>query len=183
MSGKGLAAAQQLALIRNSLRTTLYLYRTPAKAVASLNAIVTAHDLLVGFVTAFVGVYDVATGAITYASCGHEPGRVRRMATGEVEALEVTGPPLGVDDNAVYGENTFSLAAGDALLLYTDGVSESGPSRRDLLGAEGLARVFRTAAAGHEGVQAEAARLMTVVGERALGVFRDDVCVLLARRR
>ena len=62
VSGKGLAAAQQLALIRNSLRTTLYLYRAPAQAAAGLNAIVTSHDLLIGFVTAWVGVYDAATG-------------------------------------------------------------------------------------------------------------------------
>lgn len=51
-----------------------------------------------------------------------------------------------------------------------------------MLGAEGLARVFETAA-GHENVQDEAARLVSVVGERTLGVFRDNVCVLLARRR
>ena len=78
VSGKGLAAAQQLALIRNSLRTTLYLSRSASQAVSSLNDIVTAHDLLVGFVTAFVGIYDAADGTVSYASCGHEPALVRR---------------------------------------------------------------------------------------------------------
>lgn len=95
VSGKGLAAAQQLALIRNSLRTTLYLYRTPAQAATVLNKIVTAHDLLVGFVTAWVGVYDAGTGAISYYACGHEPALVRRAATGAVEEMGTTGPPLG----------------------------------------------------------------------------------------
>ena len=78
VSGKGLAAAQQLALVRNSLRTTLYLYRAPAQAATALNRIVTAHDLLVGFVTTWVGVYDALTGEIAYCSCGHEPGIIRR---------------------------------------------------------------------------------------------------------
>ena len=116
VSGKGLAAAAQLALVRNSLRMTLYLHRTPAAAVTALNGILTAQRLLVGFVTAFVGVYDVKTGLLTYASCGHEPGLVRRALNGEVEELGATGLPLGTSEDAVYDENTVSLTAGDTLL-------------------------------------------------------------------
>ena len=181
VSGKGLAAAQQLALIRNSLRTTLYLYREPAQAAAALNTIVTAHDLLVGFVTAFVGVYDVPTGRITYCSCGHEPGLVKRAGTGAVESLLTTGPPLGVAENAAYEEERVMLASGDALLLYTDGISEAGLSRRDLLGTFGLTRLFGALPDGLA-VLAEAEMLVTQVSDFAGGVFRDDVAVLLARR-
>ncbi len=181
VSGKGLAAAQQLALIRNSLRTTLYLYRAPAQAAASLNTIVTAHDLLVGFVTAFVSVYDAATGQVTYCSCGHEPGLVRRAATGAVEEMETTGLPLGVAENADYGERAFTLNRGDTLLLYTDGISESGPSRRELLGTAGLTRLFASLPS-HENIRSEAIQLVEAVSEQALGIFRDDVCMLLARR-
>lgn len=180
VSGKGLAAAQQLALIRNSLRTTLYLYRTPAQAAASLNTIVTAHDLLVGFVTAFVGVYDAATGEITYASCGHEPGLIRR-AGGIVEELGPTGPPLGVDQNASYSEGSVKLAAGDTLLLYTDGLSEAGPSRRELLGTAGLTHLLRSLPEGAD-VQEQSEALVAQVSDFAGGVFRDDMAVLLARR-
>ena len=138
VSGKGLAAAAQLALVRNSLRTTLYQYRAPTEAVTILNTILTAHDLLLGFVTAFVGIYDAATGRVTFASCGHEPGLLRRAATGGVETLDATGPPLGIAENADYEEGTVTLAEGDTLLLYTDGLSEAGPSRLELLGTEGL---------------------------------------------
>ncbi|MBV9848354.1 MAG: SpoIIE family protein phosphatase, partial [Armatimonadetes bacterium] len=133
VSGKGLAAAQQLALIRNSLRTTLYLRRAPAPAVSAVNAIVTAHELLAGFVTCWVGVYEAGTGRVAYCACGHEPALVRR-AGGWVEALETTGPPLGLAEGAEYGEGAVTLSPGDALLLYTDGLSEAGPSRRELLG-------------------------------------------------
>ena len=180
VSGKGLAAAQQLALIRNSLRTTLYLYRAPAEAVTALNTIVTAHDLLVGFVTAFVGVYDAALGKIEYCSCGHEPGLVRR-AGGSVEALETTGPPLGVAESADYSELTITLSSGDTLLLYTDGLSEAGPSRRQLLGTEGLMRLLGALSLSQE-AQADAEALVRKVSDYAGGGFRDDVAVLLARR-
>lgn len=181
VSGKGLAAAQQLALIRNSLRTALYLYRAPAQVVAAINAIVSAHDLLVGFVTAWVGIYDTATGKITYASCGHEPGMVRRKGTGTVEMLLTTGPPLGLAENAVYEEEQVTLTLGDMLLLYTDGISEAGLNRRELLGTGGLTHLF-AALPGGLGVQAAAEMLVAQVGDFAGGVFRDDVAVLLARR-
>lgn len=181
VSGKGLAAAQQLALIRNSLRTTLYLYRAPAQAVAAISAIVSAHNLLVGFVTAWVGIYDAATGLLTYASCGHEPGMVKRVGTGRVELLLTTGPPLGLAENATYEEERVTLGVGDALLLYTDGISEAGKSRRDLLGTAGLTHLFAELPQGLE-MQEEAELLVAQVSRYAGGSFRDDVAVLLARR-
>ncbi len=180
VSGKGLAAAQQLALIRNSLRTTLYLSHSPAQAASALNQIVTAHDLLVGFVTAFVGVYDAGTGGITYCSCGHEPGLIRR-ASGTTEEMETTGPPLGVAESARYEEKAVTLSSGDTLLLYTDGLSEAGPSRRDLLGTGGLTRLFGALPAGPE-VQTQAEALVAEVAAFSEGVFHDDVAVLLLRR-
>lgn len=180
VSGKGLAAAQQLALIRNSLRTTLYLSRAPAEAASALNTIVTSHDLLVGFVTAWVGVYDAAMGQVRYCSCGHEPGLVRR-AGGAVEVTETTGPPLGVAEGAEYGERAVTLSPGDALLLYTDGLSESGPSRRELLGTEGLMWLLAELESGM-GAQAEADALFRDVSTYTNGVFRDDVALLLLCR-
>jgi PAS domain S-box-containing protein len=180
VSGKGLAAAQQLALVRNSLRTTLYLTQAPAQATASLNAIVTPHDLLVGFVTAFVGIYEAATGVVTYASCGHEPGLVRRR-DGTTEELGPTGPPLGIAADATYEQGLVTLETGDVLLLYTDGMSEAGPNRRELLGTAGLTRLLKSLPLSRE-MQSEAESLVAHVGDFAGGRFRDDVAVLLARR-
>lgn len=180
VSGKGLAAAAQLALIRNSLRTTLYLSRRPAEAAANLNVIVTAHDLLAGFVTAFVGIYDAATGQIRYASCGHEPGLIRRL-DGTVKELQTTGPPLGVDQNADYSEELLTLKAGDLLLLYTDGLSEAGLTRQDLLGTAGLSRLL-AALPADVSVQRQAETLVHAVSDYAGGLFRDDVAVLTLRR-
>ena len=142
VSGKGLAAAAQLAAVRNMLRGVLFQYRNAAAAVTSLNTVMTAHDLLAGFVTLFVGLYDAHTGQITYASCGHEPGLLHHAGLGLVERLEPTGLPLGVAENADYEEQTVTLLAGDMLLLYTDGLSEAGPNRLELLGTEGMIRLL-----------------------------------------
>ena len=181
VSGKGLAAAAQLATVRNMLRGVLYQYRAPAPALTGLNTIVTAHDLIQGFVTLFAGLYDARTGEIVYASCGHEPGLVHRASDGQTARLEPTGPPLGVWENAAYTEGRVTLSAGDTLLLHTDGLSEAGPTRLDLLGTEGLLRALR-AHAGEPDAQAAAARIVAEADAHALGVFRDDVCALLLRR-
>jgi PAS domain S-box-containing protein len=181
VSGKGLAAAQQLALIRNTLRAMLYLYRAPAQAAAALNDIVTAHDLLIGFVTAWIGVYDLYSGQIIFCSCGHEPALVRRL-DGTVEALETMCPPLGVAENAQYRDRVVKLEPGDALLLYTDGISEAGPSRRELLGTNGLIRILTTLPADAD-VQSQAEILVAEASDFAKGALRDDVAVLLARRQ
>ena len=181
VSGKGLAAAAQLATVRNMLRGVLYQFRAAGQAVTGLNTIVTAHDLLQGFVTLFVGLYDARTGEIVYTSCGHEPGLLHRAGDGWVSLLEPTGPPLGVWENAVYTENRVSLSPGDMLLLYTDGLSEAGPTRHDLLGTDGLTRALRAHAVGTD-AQAAAVRIIAEASDYAQGVFRDDVCALLFRR-
>lgn len=182
VSGKGLAAAAQLATVRNMLRGVLYQYRRAAYAVTGLNTIVTAHDLLDGFVTVFAGLYDARTGEIIYTSCGHEPGLLHEAANGQVSLLEPTGPPLGVWENAAYTEGRVTLAVGDALLLYTDGLSEAGPTRRNLLGTDGLTRLLRAHAAQTD-IQAVADGVITEASAYAQDGFRDDVCALLLRRR
>lgn len=124
--------------------------------------------------------HDAAIGEITYTSCGHEPGLGRR-ASGAMEELGPTGPPLGIDQNASYSEGSITLSPGDTLLLYTDGLSEAGQSRRQLLGTSGLTRLLVSRPESAD-VQAEAEALVAQVSDFAGGVFRDDVAVLLARR-
>ncbi len=181
VSGKGLAAAAQLATVRNMLRGVLYEHRRAAHAVTRLNAIVTLHDLLAGFVTLFVGLYDAQAGRLAYASCGHEPGLLYRASSQIVQPLEPTGPPLGVAENALYAERSLLLSPRDALLLYTDGLSEAGPTRRELLGTEGLKALFQARAAGTDAGEM-ASGVVDAAHQFAGGQFRDDVCVLLARR-
>lgn len=180
VSGKGLAAAAQLALIRNSLRTTLYLYKAPGIATSRLNDILNEHDLLVGFVTAFVSVYDSQTGRVMYVSCGHEPGFVRRAAGGNVEVLETTSPPLGATENGLFIESVTVLSEGDVLFLYTDGLSEAGPDRKRLLGTDGLRAIFDRQGAEPD-LNAMASQIIVATSAYADGNFRDDVCLLLAR--
>ena len=81
----------------------------------------------------------------------------------------------------MYTENIVTLSSGDTLLVYTDGISEAGPSRRELLGTDGLKGLFQSISCGI-GMQECAETLVGKAEGYAGGSFRDDVAVLLARR-
>ena len=192
LSGKGLAAAAQVATVRNMLRAALYLGRTLAEAVTNLNDILAENDLLTGFATLFVGLHDSGAGTLTYVNCGQEPGLLRRAAGGNaeggdaIEELLPTGPVLGTFAGVSFTERITVLAPGDALALFTDGLTEAGPTRADMLGVEGAAALLAPPLAAGEtdaaGSVADALclRLIAGVDGHSAGGVRDDVCILVA---
>jgi serine phosphatase RsbU (regulator of sigma subunit) len=147
ISGKGLSAAVEAATVRNMLRVLLFEWGTVAEAVSRLNDLIVQQNVLNGFTTLFVGVYDQTTRVLTYVSCGHEPGLLRRAAARRegypwVESLGPTGPILGAATGAVFREAQVTLAPGDILAIYTDGVTDVGPDFNELLGAHGLETIM-----------------------------------------
>ncbi|WP_412061948.1 PP2C family protein-serine/threonine phosphatase [Rubrivirga sp. IMCC45206] len=78
-------------------------------------------------------------GAVVSVVAGHPPPRIVR-ADGRVEALTTGGPLLGVVPGAAFEAGTARLAPGDALVLYTDGVTEAQDADGEELGPEGLDR-------------------------------------------
>lgn len=187
LSGKGLAAASQVATVRNMLRYALYRARTLAGALGGLNSLLTEQGLIAGFATLFVGAYDSGAGTLTYVNCGQEPALLRRALSRTVEPLAPTGPVLGSFDGAVFEDRTVTLGAGDALAVFTDGLTEVGQSRLQMLGIEGVADLLAEAVTSEQTESAEAMaghlvrRLIARVDEAAQGgVMRDDVCLLVA---
>jgi len=183
LSGKGLAAAAQVATIRNMLRYSLY--RTPSleQAISELNRTIVAHDLLTGFATLFVGVYDSASQTLTYLSCGHDPGLLRCADGGEIALLPAVGTEvnavLGLTEEAVFRHQSVTLALGDTLFFCTDGVTEAGRRRGEFLGVAGVAALLQAGALG-ETPEELIARIVADVREYALGELHDDVCLLAA---
>jgi sigma-B regulation protein RsbU (phosphoserine phosphatase) len=103
------------------------------------------------FVTAFYGIYDPADRTLTYASAGH-PAPVRRCASdGQVAPLiAFAGLPMGIDADERYVPSVARLAPGDALLIYTDGLTEARSPTGAFFDTDGLsaslARATGTAA-------------------------------------
>lgn len=187
LSGKGLAAASQVATVRNMLRYALYRARTLAGALSGLNALLSEQGLLSGFATLFVGAYDSGAGTLTYANCGQEPALLRRASSGRIERLEPTGPVLGSFEGADFDEQTIVLEAGDALAVFTDGMTKVGQSRTQMLGIDGVSDLLAEAGSAERGEDAEATaerlarRLIAGIDKASQGgVMRDDICLLVA---
>jgi PAS domain S-box-containing protein len=124
VAGHDLESAVGMIGIRHVIRTAMLLGRAPHDVLETVNAAM-AGDVAGRFVTAFVATLDPSTGVVCYAAAGHPQPLVRR-ASGDVELLICDAPPLGVyDDGERYEERTMRLAAGDLLVLYTDGLIEN----------------------------------------------------------
>ena len=184
LSGKGLAAASQVATVRNMLRFALYNGRTVVGPVSSLNNTLAENGLLTGFATLFVGRYDSAARTLTYVNCGQEPALVKRTDTGIIEELSPTGPILGGDSDAIFDERVIALAPGDSLTIFTDGLTEVGPTRRELLGVEGVCGILGSSPPFGQADELQlpqdiVSRLVHDVDDYAQGGSRDDVCLLV----
>ena len=187
LSGKGLQAASQVATVRHMLRFALlnspsYGGHTLAGPVTALNRTLADFQLIENFATLFVGRFDARVRALTYVNCGQDAGLILRAATGTVEALPPTGPVLGAFAGAEYGEGTVTLEVDDVLALYTDGLSEAGPTRSALLTGDGVADLLGQQA-GVVDPQAVVAGLMAGVDAHAGSGARDDQCLLIGVAR
>lgn len=125
VSGKGVPAALFMAMTTTLFKATALSGQPPGEVMARVNAELARDNAAEMFVTAFCGVLDLRTGEVVYSDGGHEAPFVRR-ADGRVERLpKLKGMALGVLEDAPFETGAFRLAPGDALVLFTDGVSEA----------------------------------------------------------
>jgi serine phosphatase RsbU (regulator of sigma subunit) len=125
VSGKGVPAAFFMAISRTILQGTAREHGSPGACLAESNDLLCQQNPLDLFVTAFYGVLDLDSGELTYANAGHNPPILMR-AGGTVTNLPPTGGvAMGVMVGMSYAEHRVTLAAGDTLILYTDGITEA----------------------------------------------------------
>jgi serine phosphatase RsbU (regulator of sigma subunit) len=141
VSGKGLAAARQTAMVKYALRSYAREHDSPAAVLQRLNNALCDEPALTGLVTLVYGVLRAEDGSFAYASAGHETPILVR-ADGAIETLEPTGPVLGAMRDIPYEEGAVLLHPGDGLLLYTDGLSEARSSDGTFLDVDGVARLL-----------------------------------------
>jgi sigma-B regulation protein RsbU (phosphoserine phosphatase) len=94
------------------------------------------------FVTAFYGILDIAERRMVYANAGHPPPLAVRK-NGTIEPLAVTGPALGFPLVAPMREGYAIFDRGEGLVLYTDGVTDVGPSPEEFFEVAGLKAAIR----------------------------------------
>jgi len=137
VSGKGIAAGIFMAVTRTLIRATAIPGRTPFDILTRVNAQLAKENQANLFVTMILGVVDTQSGRIVYGQGGHNPP-VLLSADGKPAYEPPGGMPLGVFDDAKFGERELQLKVGETLLVYTDGVTEAMNRGRDLFGEERL---------------------------------------------
>jgi serine phosphatase RsbU (regulator of sigma subunit) len=132
VAGKGSPAALLMALLLAVLRTLVDEELDPPALVERLNVQICRHSPSSRFITLFYGVYSPASGSLTYVNAGQNPPLLRRR-DGTYERLGSTGVALGMFEYSVFGAVDTTLNPGEALVLYSDGITEAeDPSGRPL---------------------------------------------------
>jgi serine phosphatase RsbU (regulator of sigma subunit) len=142
---KGVGAALFMALSWSLLRTRAAEYPgQPDRVFEAVNRCIQHDTSVLQFVTVFYGILEPATGDLLYCNAGHCPGYLFRAGEGQqVEELSPSGAALGLLDGMSWGRESVRLAAGDLLVLYTDGVTEAHDERDELFGDKRLVASVR----------------------------------------
>jgi sigma-B regulation protein RsbU (phosphoserine phosphatase) len=188
VSGKGMPAALFMARTRSLLRGAALQHAAahgapprPGELAFVLNAELCRNNPVGNFITLLVGFLDIATGRFIFANAGHP--RPFRLAPGTAPQEVVTrpGPPLGIMEDIRHADHEIVLAAGEALVLITDGIPEmTGPDDSFY----GMARVVADLAALADAPPSQiTATLAGNAQNFAAGTpAADDITVLAVRR-
>lgn len=124
--GKGIPAALVMAVVNCLFREKVSGCADPARLLGEVN--VSLKDFLGAesrlHSSAFVGFVDKSTNSFIYANAGHDFPLLWRAATGKLEPLESTGTLIGIFRESSFATRTIELAPGDAVFLYTDGLTD-----------------------------------------------------------
>jgi len=142
VSGKGVPAAVYMAMVRTQLRATALFGLAPDQCLSRLNEHLSADNAEGMFVSLFYGIVDCANGVFTYANGGHN-WPILLGADGSVHWVKGTDDLLvGVMSDSPYHTADLTLAPGDSLFIYTDGVVEAIDPNEAEFGKHRLAAVL-----------------------------------------
>lgn len=180
VSGKGTAAALLMSSLHAAMHGQFTANRPLQEAITAVNKYLADNTPANRFVTLFVAELDPTTGKLKYINAGHNPPLIGRN-DGSIEQLQSGGFPLGILPSAEFEVGEARLAPGEALVVYSDGVSEANNLREEEFGLERLAEVVR------RNLASSASGLRDKV-ESALSSFtqtapaNDDITLVIAKR-
>ncbi len=182
VSGKSTPAALFMAHSRAVIRATALSQPSPALTFSQANDLIQKDNQTSHFVSAFYAILDTGSGRLTYANAGHPRPLRWQAASGQFQELAGRGMVLGVSDRRVeYEERQIDLAAGDLLVLYTDGISEAVNIDLELFGPTRLQAAVAAASSGspQEVVEAILAAVQRFSGEAPQA---DDFTLVAVKR-
>ena len=180
VAGKGTPAALMMALFLAMTRTLLDETLPPDVLAVRLNEQLMRHAPRSRFITAFIALCDPRSGRVRYVNAGQNPPMLRR-SSGRLEWLAPTGMALGLSRRAVFTEAELTLAPGDLLMAYSDGITEAESPSGVAFDEEGL-KVLADQMAGLRAGLVARRVIDEVKAHTDDTTLFDDLTVLVCRR-
>jgi sigma-B regulation protein RsbU (phosphoserine phosphatase) len=175
VAGKGLPAALLMSNVQAVLKSFASESRAPGELCARVNSIVCDNIVLNRFISCFYALLDTRNRKLSYTNAGHCPPML--MRGGRCLRLKEGGPVFGIFPNPSYQQDEIELRAGDALVLFTDGITEA----RNCAGEEfGEGRLQELLMAGQALPASELReRIMAAVNDFSGGNVEDDMTLIV----
>ena len=179
--GHGISAAMLMAKLSAETRFALASNQSVNRAISSLNSSISGLGVE-KFITFLCLVLDPKSGKIEIVNAGHMPPLWRRNGVGiEQPGEDESGLPLGVMDEVDYECSSITLAPGERLLLYTDGIHEAPNAAGDCFGIKALTKLF---ASTRDDVVDIGENLTKSIVQYIEGTTQaDDMCLLVLGRQ
>ncbi|MBI3923869.1 MAG: SpoIIE family protein phosphatase [Armatimonadetes bacterium] len=185
VSGKGIPAAMTMAITRSIFRSQSIGNRSAREVVTATNALLYPDLRRDMFVTAFYGILDIRHRSLAWCRAGHEPV-IAIHSAGSMEVLAPSGAALGIADETEFGElieeRQIQFESGDAVLIYTDGITEAMDRSGEEFGLDRLKETMRNNGAPDTAamVQNVEATIRAFVGTAPQ---HDDMTMVLVRAK
>lgn len=147
VSGKGVPAALFMVIAKTLIKDNSLVNSDPADIFTEVNRCLCESNDNGLFVTAWIGIIDIPTGQVQFTNAGHNPPLIAHK-NGTFEYLRIrSGLVLAGMEDIRYKSSSLVLQPGDALFLYTDGVTEAMNPSMDLYGEDRLRNLLNKKAA------------------------------------
>ena len=135
VSGKGIPASLFMMVSKTILQNNARFSESVPETLARANEALCANNRAEMFVTVWMGILEISTGKITASNAGHEYPAV--MHDGKFSLLkDKHGLAVAVAEGVKYTDYEITLAPGDKLFVYTDGVPEATDAKEELFGTD-----------------------------------------------
>jgi phosphoserine phosphatase RsbU/P len=181
VSDKGMPAALYMTVTRTLIRSDARNTLSPGALLERVNNMLVVDAQNGMYVTVVYAILDLETGVLTYASAGHnQPLRIQ-SSNGAVHRLHKGGMAMAVLEDNRYQDYRLAIEPGDALIFYTDGVTEQFSPDGEIYGEERLLELLKS-----QNGQSIATILdnlhLSLIGFRGGDPPSDDVTLLALRR-
>jgi len=181
VSGKGAPAALLMANLQASLRTLVGESKPLGEVMGKMNNLIVQNTDIDKFITAVYGILDTKARSFTYSNAGHNPPLLVRH-DGSTECLDRGGLVLGMMSDMPYEQGIVRLQAQDAIIMYTDGVTEAMNAGEEEFGEDRLIEtVRRNAGLDAGGLAQEIVRQVNAFASP--DPQRDDITLVIIQAR